>query len=114
MFENELATLACKLTRGLGHGVEDPVYDLMSDAFVWSDEQIDFHALSQGEVGVMRCLWRYRTSLVTGIKDDRFKELWSRAIALVPDWVGFAESRNVYSADLAQRYYVLKGKGVSK
>lgn len=114
MFENELDTLAGKLPRGPSRATQEPVYDLMSDAFVWSDELIDFQKLSQGEAGAMRCLWRYRTSLITGAPDERFKELWPRAIALAPHWVGFAAGRSVYSEQLARKYAEIKNKGRNK
>jgi len=114
MFETELATLAGKLPRGPSRVAEEPVYDLISDAFVWNDELIDFQTLSQGEAGAMRCLWRYRTSLVTGVQDGRFKELWTRATVLAPSWVGFTEGRDVYSENLAQKYRELKSKGRNK
>ena len=108
MFENELVTLAEKLPRGTIPKLEAPAYDLMSDAFVWSDELIDFRTLSQGEAGAMRALWRYRTALITGVQDNRFRELWTRFIDAVPDWVGLAVNRSAYSETLAQRYKEIK------
>ena len=113
MFEEELTTLGMKLPV-TASADREPEYELMCDSFVWSDELADVSDLSQGELGALRALWRYRTSLITGVRDGRFKELWTRCRAAVPNWVGFAEHRCRYSRKLADRYKELKCKAQSK
>ena len=110
MFKTELLTLRDKLPRGLPQAVDEPVYDVMSDAFVWRDELIDFKHLSSSEVGALRALGRFRTSLITSIADTRFQDLWVNFKDLAPDWIGFATNRTKYSEKLADEYKSHKRK----
>src|SRR5665213_167609 len=51
-------------------------YELMSNALVWSDEIPD---LESGDVSVYHCLrfvFRFRTTLMMGKPDERFRSLW--------------------------------------
>lgn len=86
------------------------MYDLMSDAFVWSDEMLNPSSLTQGELGALRALLRYRTSLITGVRDDRFQDVWSQLKSSAVGWVGFAENRCRYSQKLAEQYLQLKSR----
>ena len=114
IFKDEITTLVGKLPAGRNPAEHEPIYDLMSDAFVWRDELLDPQDLSQGEAGAMRALWRYRTSIITGIPDERFKALWEYLADLSPDWVGFAKARTNYSKELADRYRSLKHQAPSR
>lgn len=110
MFETEILALRDKLPRGRPSDVKPPVYDLMSDAFVWSDEIVDFKSLTIGEAGALRALWRFRTSLITGVADTRFQTVWESFRAIAPDWIGFAADRMKYSDELASEYKDRKNK----
>jgi hypothetical protein len=68
-------------------------YELMSDALVWSDEIPD---LDSGDVSVFHCLrfvFRFRTTLMMGKPDERFRKLWDEAKTLFPNWPGFDPRR---------------------
>jgi hypothetical protein len=68
-------------------------YELMSDALVWSDEIPD---LASGDVSVFHCLrfvFRFRTTLIMGKPDERFRNLWDEAKILFPNWPGFELGR---------------------
>ncbi len=65
----------------------------MSDALVWSDEIPD---LDKGNVRDFHCLrfvFRYRTTLILGAPDARFRGYWEEAHNLFPDWPGFEAGR---------------------
>lgn len=68
-------------------------YELMSNALVWSDEIPD---LATGDVSDFHCLrfvFRFRTTLMMGKPDERFRSLWDEAQKLFPDWPGFDPRR---------------------
>lgn len=85
------------------------VYDLMSDGLVWSDEQL-WLGLTVEQMGCLRALFRYRTSLILSAPDSRFEALWMLAKAKCPQWIGFHPSRCSPSAELLQEYRNLSGK----
>ena len=51
-------------------------FDLMSGAFVWSDEKI--RGVSTNEMGCLRASLKYRTSLIVQESDPRFESLWAQ------------------------------------
>jgi hypothetical protein len=68
-------------------------YELMSDALVWSDE---IPNLETGDVSDFHCLrfvFRFRTTLMMGKPDERFRSLWDEANTLFPNWPGFDPRR---------------------
>jgi hypothetical protein len=78
-------------------------YDLFADALVWSDE-LPKHD-ENGRLVLCWCLrtvWRYRTSLVLGVPDERCRADWEEAMRLFPKWPGFAPSRR--QSELAAVY----------
>jgi hypothetical protein len=105
-----LETLAPRLPVGQANADCQPEYELMSGAFIWRDECPDLVALPQDQVGCLRSIWRYRTSLITGIADNRFEQMWHALKTLQPDWVGFEAKRCSYSEELAHRYSEIKNK----
>lgn len=102
--------LARKLPEGEASDSYVPEYEIMSGAFIWKDECPNLKSLSMDELGCLRSIWRYRTSLQTGIEDKRFEELWQVLQYLRPSWIGFSKTRCNYSAELADRYNEIKTK----
>jgi hypothetical protein len=88
-----LAKIAPKLN-GLQ---EDPNarmnYELMSDGLVWSDEVPPWDQLELGESHCLRGVWRFRTTLMLGKPDERFRASWEHLHALCPNWPGFLADR---------------------
>ncbi len=77
-------------------------FDLMSGGFVWSDEKI--YGLTENELGCLRAIFRYRTSLIVKEPDHRFEELWKDLKLKCPSWIGFDIERCSASDDLIAEY----------
>ena len=77
-------------------------YELMSDALVWDDEIPDLETGNVGEFHCLRFVFRYRTTLLIGQPDERFRCYWEEATRLFPDWPGFDAGRR--SAELRPVY----------
>lgn len=77
------------------------MYEIMSDALVWSDEV--GHQI-RGLTWAVRPLFRYRTSMLIGEPDDRFAEEWEAAKRIVPGWIGFRPERCTPSKELKELY----------
>jgi hypothetical protein len=68
-------------------------YELLSDSLVWTDE---IPELSAGQVASQRALrfvFRFRSSLMLGKPEERYRVYWEEAQALFPDWPGFDPER---------------------
>lgn len=91
----------------------DPVakvfYDLMTDALIWADERPPFD-LTAEQMGCLRAIFRFRTSLITSTPDTRFYNLWDTLKAKCPQWIGFTPSRCSPTAQLIETYQKLKGR----
>ncbi len=68
-------------------------YELMSDALVWSDEIPDLESGDMRDFHCLRFVFRYRTTLILGAPDPRFRDFWEQAQNLFPDWPGFEAGR---------------------
>ena len=77
-------------------------YDLMSGAFIWEDEKL--YGLKTGELGCLRAIFRYRTSLITQELDERFASLWNALREKYPEWIGFAPERCSPDQSFAECY----------
>lgn len=87
----------------------DPRYDIMSDGLFWDDELPPRSQRKPARVfQMLRFVFRYRTSLILGVPDKRFEEVWDYASSLFPGWVGFNPSRCQCDVDLAEVYKTLK------
>ena len=86
----------------------EPFLDLMSDGFVWSDERL--HGLSVEEMGGLRAIFRFRTSLITQLADSRFENLWNELRKICPEWIGFDQSRCSPNGKLLALYLKSKKK----
>jgi hypothetical protein len=78
-------------------------YDTMSDALVWTDEAV-FDGLTQEQMGSLRAIFRFRTSLILGDPDMRFEKIWSILKSRCPHWIGFIDSRCTGSKELVAKY----------
>jgi len=76
-------------------------HELMSNSLVWGDELPSEAALDPAAYSVLRCLFRYRTSLILGNSDQDLEPFWELGLELFPNWPGFqAERRDVSLADV--------------
>jgi len=87
-----------------------PFFDLMSGGFIWSDEKL--RGLPTNEMGCLRAIFRYRTSLIVQEPDTRFQSLWSDLKDKYPEWIGFNPSRCLPNEDLVARYRESRRKPV--
>ena len=81
-------------------------YDLFADGLVWSDEYPADIGRRADKFNCIRCLLRFRTSILTGTPDERCRQYWDRAIELFPNWAGFTPSRLEPSDELTKLYEI--------
>lgn len=89
-----------------------PFFDLMSGAFVWSDERLS--GLDVNTMGCQRFIFRYRTNLIAQEDDFRGKELWEELQRRYPEWIGFGPGRCTPHEELALRYWELRSQRKQK
>jgi hypothetical protein len=68
-------------------------YELLSDSLVWTDEIPEVDTARVGGLRSLRYVFRFRTSLMLGAPEERYRSYWDEALALFPDWPGFAVER---------------------
>jgi hypothetical protein len=64
-------------------------YELLSDSLVWTDEIPEVSTEQVGGLRSLRFVFRYRTSLMLGTPEDRYRPYWEEAQSLFPAWPGF-------------------------
>ena len=74
-------------------------FECMSWGLTWTDERPAFR-VSTDELGALRVIWNYRTSLILGKPRMEFNEIWSTGLALAPQWPGFLPERRHPRPDL--------------
>jgi hypothetical protein len=79
-------------------------YDLLADALAWSDEYPANSRCPPAELGSIRVLLRYRTTVILQSPDERLKPYWEQALLIFPNWAGFAPDRSKPSAELVEYY----------
>ncbi|GEM_PF-3458491 len=72
-------------------------YELMSDSLVWSDELPPLDEFQASDSSVLRGVWRYRTSLIMGVPEEKCRPAWEEAQKLFPNWPGFLPQRQLPS-----------------
>ena len=70
-------------------------YDLYADALVWTDEVPSVQVYQEGfSFSPFRSLFHYRSSVITGVPAEMFREKWDLAKARFPSWPLFIPSRS--------------------
>ena len=81
------------------------MYDMMSDALVWSDELESLRERDTPEGADWTCIrrvWHYRTTLIMQSPSAEHAAFWNRAVELFPEWIGFLPERRDPSAELQE------------
>lgn len=105
-FTAHLPRLIARLSE-LKHNTDaDVFFDVMSGGLVWNDEKLS--GLTAEEMGCLRALFRFRSSVIIGHPDERFRDLWECAYSLASSWIGFSSDRSGCNPDLAALYARLK------
>jgi len=68
-------------------------YELMSGGLVWSDELPPWDELEPGDSNCLRGIWRFRSSLILGIPEEKHRRRWEQGQKLFPNWPGFLPER---------------------
>ena len=87
-------------------------YDLLSDALHWSDEIPPLGSHRPKDYWCLRCLLRYRTTLILGQPDREFEEYWIVGKEAFPEWAGFYPSRCEPDQELAALYRQRESEGM--
>jgi len=95
-----LASLDCKPNA-------EVAYDAMCDALVWEDEKL-FKGLTVDQLGCLRAIFNYRTSLILDRPNEAFAGLWQTLLRKCPNWIGFDQTRCMPSKSLRDLYDALK------
>ena len=83
-------------------------YHLLADAIYWSDEMPgSLESLSES---CLRFILRYRTTLILGTPDEKWKPCWQEAKQSFPNWIGFLPGRTSRSTKLGQVYEKLESE----
>lgn len=107
-FEEHLDTLAPVLAKSEMDASAKVFYDVMSAGLVWTDEKLS--DLTVEQMGCLRAIFRYRTSLIQGTPDLRFETLWNLLKIKCPQWIGLDPRRCTPSPQLLSEYKRLRGK----
>ena len=67
-------------------------FECLSGGLIWTDERPPF-SVDVEELGALRMLWNYRTSMLVGRPRAEFRELWDLAVKVAPHWPGFLPER---------------------
>ncbi len=87
----------------LRFGCDSPYfYELMSGALVWEDEKAGFSTkrFSPVEIGILRMIWAFRSSLMLDSPRQEFESVWRRALIAAPNWPCFRTERCHPSKDV--------------
>ena len=99
----EPATALRRIAKRLNVMKPDPnpecFFELMSGGLVWMDERPSWWR-DADELGALRILWNYRTSLILEHPRTEFDEIWNSALNLAPNWPGFLSERREPRSEL--------------
>jgi hypothetical protein len=109
-FEDQIESLAPILSRLKKNDLAEPFYELMSDAFIWDDESVI--NLNPEQLGCLRAIFRFRTSMIVQESDPRFETLWKCLKQACPKWIGFSPDRCCPNEKLAEKYRADKRKSL--
>jgi hypothetical protein len=68
-------------------------YELLSDSLMWTDEIPEIRAEDVSGLRSLRFVFRYRTGLMLGVPEERYRPYWDEAVSLFPEWPGFDPRR---------------------
>jgi hypothetical protein len=68
-------------------------YELMSDSLIWSDELPPPAPGGEWNTNCLRGAFRFRTTLILGKPDERFRARWEELQTLCPNWPAFLPDR---------------------
>ena len=100
--DNITAGLARKLPTGPPDMGARLAYHAWAGAVYWSDELP--LGLSDDEDDFIRCILRYRTSLITGQPQGELEPYWHAGLRAFPSWVGFSKERLTSDHTVVQFY----------
>lgn len=80
----------------------------MADAIYWTDEIPD--TLDTFSENCIRFVLRYRTTLLIGQPDERWKTHWEKAKHAFGAWIGFNAERCRRSEEISRIYFNLRDK----
>jgi hypothetical protein len=83
-------------------------YHMLADALYWSDEFPE-SGLPWAVENYMRMVLRYRTTLLLGSPDPKWKPYWEEATKQFPKWIGFEHERTTESEEWKRIFLQLRG-----
>jgi hypothetical protein len=101
---DHLKLLGPRLPTVKGQPTADIFYEAMTGGLVWTDETICLKGATVEEIGCLRILWRYRTSLILQNPDSHCEALWNQARRDYPEWIGFDSARCTPDEELVALY----------
>lgn len=110
--QEQLAQVAAFLQELRPSVAASVMYDMASDALVWSDELPAPGVVRVRDLWCLRPVLRYRTTVMLGEPDRQHEDVWNAAQRLFPNWTGFATCRQ--STELAKIYTALRAETVSR
>ena len=92
-------------------------YELMSDSLMWSDEfppPEEWKSLGLDVTsGCLRGIFRFRTTLMLGRPEEKFRPYWEQAQSLFPNWPGLLPERRQPDPARIQLYEESKVKALA-
>jgi hypothetical protein len=73
-------------------------YEVMSGALVWSDEKIE--GVPTEVIWALRPLFAFRSSLILGSPQEKWRPYWEASVAMFPHWIGFRPERLIATPEL--------------
>lgn len=64
-------------------------YELMSGALIWSDEFPALSEINGLDTNCLRGVFRFRTTLMLGKPEERYRTGWEALQTLCPNWPAF-------------------------
>jgi hypothetical protein len=79
-------------------------YELITGAVMWDDEQYErfVDICTDHECEYYGMLFAFRTSLIKGIPDERYRFIWEEVQLRCPEWIGFRVERTMPSPQLQE------------
>jgi hypothetical protein len=85
-------------------------YHFLADAIYWADEVPD--GLDSFSENCLRIVLRYRTTMIIGNQEEKWKPYWDAAKSEFPNWIGFNAARCCKSQKNASLYSSFRSKAM--